>query len=153
MPRRSAPRGRWLTNSARRAGGEMPGKKGGFAGEDYRVKLRGDVAVEEGSLFDGDAHGGQDGIERERALRSAFASPAANGSHVRSIECRATRCRVQVDFDDLDTDIRVIGALFLSQASTTPMAFTVPTRERRADGSVGATMYFRTKDAVRRSSL
>jgi hypothetical protein len=84
------------------------------------------------------------------AIATAFRAPAARGAALREIDCRATRCRMTVEFSDAGADKRVLSDLFKLLASagveSQALGFTVPTREERSDGSIVATIHLYRAD-------
>ena len=71
------------------------------------------------------------------------------GVQLDSVECRATRCRVEATFDNHEADMRVMRQVFMSaEEGAIKSAFAVPTREVQPDGSVAATVYIYEQEEV-----
>jgi hypothetical protein len=104
-----------------------------------------EVATKLNDAFYADRPGDETAGNRRVAIAAAFRSPAASGAALRDIDCRATRCRMAVEFTDTGADRRVVSELFnLLEAGgleTRELGFTIPTREERSDGSVVATIH------------
>jgi hypothetical protein len=102
--------------------------------------------------FDADRPADEAAGNRRVAIATAFRSPAAKGAALRDIDCRATRCRLAVEFTDAVADKRVLSDLFKLLASagleTQALGFTVPTREERSDGSIVATIHLYRADSA-----
>lgn len=102
--------------------------------------------------FDRDRPADEAAGNRRVAIATAFRSPAANGAALRDLDCRATRCRMAVEFTDAAADKRVLSDLFALLKSagleTRELGFTVPIREERADGSIVATVHLYRADSA-----
>jgi hypothetical protein len=69
----------------------------------------------------------------------------AKGAVIRQIDCRGTRCRLAVDFENEAANNRVMIEMFTMLAAagvdTTNLAFTIPTRTVDGDGKVNAVVH------------
>ena len=79
------------------------------------------------------------------AIVSAFSDGQAQGARLTGVECRATRCRLGIDFDDLDANRRVMSNIpeLLAPAGVdvSDLGFAMPTRVTHPDGTISATVY------------
>lgn len=84
------------------------------------------------------------------AIATAFRDPKAKGAELRDVDCRATRCRLSVEFTDKGADKRVLSDFFqllgAAGVDTKDLGFTVPEREVRPDGSIAATIHLYRDD-------
>jgi hypothetical protein len=79
------------------------------------------------------------------ALSAAFQTPAAHGINVDQVECHATRCRLNVRFDDVASDRRVMSQFFelisASGVNIQGLRFVIPSQETDSTGGVRATIH------------
>jgi hypothetical protein len=101
-----------------------------------------EIAVRLEQAFELDAPASSNARELERTVAQQFKLPEAEGSRLRAVECRATRCRLEIEFRSSDVDRAVMRRVFVqSDTPVSRMAMTAPVREARSDGSVVATVY------------
>ena len=85
------------------------------------------------------------------AIRSAFESAPAKGASIKSIECRASRCRMQISFEDRAADRRIMKDFFTLLSSKGidihGLRFIAPSRETTSDGRTLATIHVYRGDA------
>jgi len=97
------------------------------------------------AAFEADQPGGPETAQTRTAIAAAFRDARATGALLRGVECRATRCRLDVEFTDKRADKRLLSQIFVLLSSngvdTKDLGFTIPTREVRPDGSVVATIH------------
>jgi hypothetical protein len=93
------------------------------------------------ATYPSDAPAGVESKRMEATVRKGFDEASGLGGQIRSLDCRATRCRAEIKFDNAMADNRVFKKVF-RESDTIPYAWTVPSRVVGADGSVVATMYF-----------
>lgn len=92
------------------------------------------------TAYDEDAAPTATSRKRETTIRTAFSSPSAKGSTLKSLECKASRCRMEVEFDDMQADKRVIHDV-LMETPGIDMAGSVPERKTGPDGKVTAVIH------------
>jgi hypothetical protein len=97
------------------------------------------------AAFRTDAPAGPAAKQTADSITSAFNTPNAKGATLQRVECHATRCRMEVQFDDLDSDKRIFKGIFELLSSngidTRGLGFVVPTRTTSADGKIEATVH------------
>ena len=97
------------------------------------------------TAFASDPPAGEKARQEVAAITSAFKMPAARGAVLQQVECHATRCRMQIQFDDHDSDKRVISQIFDLLSSngvdTHGLGFIIPTRTTDPDGKIEATIH------------
>jgi hypothetical protein len=101
----------------------------------------GDIAAHLEGEFQAGASGDDQSRKLASSLWNAFSDPEIDGLQVDSLECRGSRCRVEVRFDDAAADRRVMEQLVGGADAKITMAGTIPIRDVHPDGSVSATMY------------
>jgi hypothetical protein len=84
--------------------------------------------------------------KREAAIVAAFGSPRAEGAHLNGVDCRATRCRIDVDFTSQEADKRVLLAFvdLLSSSgieNVSDLGFFVSSRDELPDGKIKADIH------------
>jgi hypothetical protein len=99
-----------------------------------------DIAARLESAFQASSSGPGASTELEAMLRTAFQDPRITGTRVETLECRLNRCRVELEFDDVEADKRVMRQLFVD-SDYIEMAMTAPVRVQKPDGKVSATIY------------
>jgi len=144
----SAPRRRSLPPPrAARARGDRSGAEAApeMAPRPAAPRSDAEMASALNAAFDADRPGGPETGQTRTAIATAFRDARATGAMLRGVECRATRCRLDVEFTDKGADKRVLSQIFVLLSSngvdTKGLGFTVPTREVRPDGSVVATIH------------
>jgi hypothetical protein len=104
-----------------------------------------EVAIELDAAFAADPPPDVAATRTASNVLSAFRSVQAEGANLRSIDCRRTRCKLTVDFNNIDADKKVMGDIFKTLATSgvdvNGLGFIVPTRDRQADGSIAATVH------------
>jgi hypothetical protein len=103
------------------------------------------------AAFRSDAPAGQAAKQTADSITSAFNSPIARGATLQHVECHATRCRMEIRFDSVDTDKRIFTGIFDLLSSngvdTRGLGFVVPARTTSSDGKIDATVHlFHTED-------
>ncbi len=87
----------------------------------------------------------RDARRMSSSIAAAFRLPAAEGALLENVECRGTRCRLQISFDDAESDRRVARDMFDLLASsgvdTHGLRFVIPTRSDEPNGKVKATLH------------
>ena len=78
----------------------------------------------------------------EGTILKGFASPVGKGATVTSLECKATRCRLEVTFDNREKDRDVIRNVFM-RSTELDLAGTVVERKTDPDGRVHAVIYLK----------
>ena len=71
-----------------------------------------DIVTEIESAFQLDAAPGKEAMARTAAITTSFADVRASGSHLNSVACRATRCKLEIDFSDQAASNRVLQDMF-----------------------------------------
>jgi hypothetical protein len=84
--------------------------------------------------------------KREAAIVAGFSSPRAEGAHLNGVDCRATRCRLDIDFTDQEAGKRVLLDLFgiLSSSGvedSSSLGFYVTSRNELPGGKVQAEVH------------
>jgi hypothetical protein len=101
------------------------------------------AALEAAFRADGPADGKANALSE--SVSSAFHEPAAKGMTLDRVECHATRCRMEVRFDDEASDKRVLPEFFsllsAKGVDITGMRFVVPVRDTEPDGKIRATIH------------
>lgn len=82
-----------------------------------------------------------EGRQLEAKVRRSFEAPDVHGVRVDSLECRDSRCKVVVEFDNPEADRRVMEQVFGARNTEFNLAGSVPERLLEPDGSVRATIY------------
>jgi hypothetical protein len=76
-----------------------------------------------------------------QSIRTAFGQAKAPGAYVKNVECRASRCRADLEFQNIDADKSVLREV-LHESEAIPYAFTIPTRNVDESGKVSLSIYF-----------
>jgi hypothetical protein len=87
------------------------------------------------------------GRNLEHTIREELEAPEVHGVRLEQLECRTSRCKLVLTFDNLDADKRVFSQVFLSATSKIRLAGSVPWRETLSDGKIRATMYLHPDEA------
>jgi hypothetical protein len=85
-------------------------------------------------------------------VTDAFRGANAEGTQIRQVDCRETRCRVSLEFKDAATDKHVLSGIFgllgSSGVDTEGLGFIVSSRDVQPDGSVMATIHLYRGQAI-----
>jgi|GEM_PF-6264741 hypothetical protein len=104
-----------------------------------------EILQELNSAFNADRPPDANSTKMSSGIVSAFGDVRAQGARLTGLECRATRCRLGIDFADVDADKRVMSDIFnlLSSAGldVATLGFIVATRDTRPDGTINATVH------------
>jgi hypothetical protein len=97
------------------------------------------------SAFRMDAPADRKASELSTFVSSALRDPAARGVTVDRVDCHATRCRLEVRFDDAASDKMVMSQFFellsAKGADTQGLGFVIPSRAAGDDGKIRATIH------------
>ena len=113
-----------------------------------------EFAAAMGEAFASDRPGNAGSATTLAAVSAAFHGPRTAGALLRAADCRATRCRLTVEFDDAAANNRVVAEMFTALAENgadvADLGIAIPTRDLRADGRIDATVYlFRGEPTLR----
>lgn len=103
-------------------------------------RTAGDIAATFEEAFQSDAPADAKTAVLERQVHAAFALPSAGGARLRTSECRATRCRLEVEFESQEADRAGMIKIMRTEPFLS-MGAVVPIRETNDDGSVVATVH------------
>jgi len=94
------------------------------------------------SMFQADGPKTVMSSELESQIRVAFSGPEIRGAQVKAIECRASRCRAEMAFDDGEAHKRTLRQVFMdAHSERIPLAMTAPVSSITADGRVLVTIH------------
>lgn len=79
--------------------------------------------------------------QMEATIRKGFALAAREDFQMKSLVCRATRCRAELAFPNAKADKRALDRVF-RESDEIPYTWTVESRVVAPDGTIVATMYF-----------
>jgi len=103
-----------------------------FDPEEHRFQIE--------SSFDEDPPPTVASRQLEKTILKNFSMPAGKGATVESLECKATRCRLEVTFENKQKDSEVIRDVFM-RSDDLDVSGTVVERTVDKDGRIHAVMY------------
>ena len=80
------------------------------------------------------------------AIVTAFGEPRAAGAHLNAVDCRATRCKLDIDFSDKQTSNRVLQEMFDMLSShgvenASNLGFYVASRDSLPNGVINTSVH------------
>lgn len=104
-----------------------------------------EVASAHETAFQADAPPTETSRKTAAVLVTAFTGYQAKGAHLTAVDCRATRCRMEMEFPDRATDDLVLGSLPSALSSggidISNLAFIAPIRDTLPNDSRKITAY------------
>jgi hypothetical protein len=85
--------------------------------------------------FEGDGPATRESAALAKTIERAFTRPDIDGTRVKSIDCRARRCRTEIEFDSVHYDRQAFKKIFL-ESQELNVAVTVAKRETLPNGHV-----------------
>ena len=104
-----------------------------------------DVARMFENAFRADQPPNTNSTKRTAAIVAAFSDPRAEGAHLNGVDCRATRCLLDVDFTNRETNDRVLSDFWdlLSSAGqdVSDLGFFVASRDEQPNGKIAESIH------------
>jgi hypothetical protein len=110
-----------------------------------KVRTDDDAARELEAAFTTDSPPNATSAKRSAAIVQGFGGPLAKGAHLSGVDCRATRCKLDIELADRSADDHVMSELFTILRSVDVdcdgLGYQVAKREVLPDGTVFATVH------------